>query len=230
MLPAALTAVQGSDEPHRVVGAADFALTLSDLAAEARFAHAALPVAGAAGVPAPATDEALAAGEAVIVHTRAGATVLTPQVHRFGSPWEPGAQVDWQVTQTSTVAPVPPSMSEARQELAQAMELAIETLTSIDVAKWREEDAADIALLASNDVPAAIAAVLPRALPQRQQDLLVRAARLLAIVDLAVADDGAAVNLWQADQRATAMRHVATTARRAMVAATAWAPQDSTSR
>lgn len=225
VLPTMLAALRGEDEPHHLDGASDLGLTLSDLVAGAEFAHAALPVAGAAGVPAPAADAALQAGEAVLIRTAAGSTTLVPQVHRFGSQWEPGAQVRWQIIASSAVVGMPLSMSEARQELARALELAIETLTRIDVAKWREENAEEIAQLASSDVPAPIAAVLPRSVPARQQDLLVRAARLMAIVDLAVADDGAAVNLWQADQRATAMRHVATTARRAMVAATAWAPQ-----
>ena len=38
---------------------------------------------------------------------------------------------------------------------------------------------------------------------------------------LATADDGGAVNLWQADQRSTALREVDRAARRAMSAATA---------
>lgn len=230
VLPAALAAVQGDDEPHRIDDQADLGLALSDLAAEAELSHAALPVSGAAGVPAAATDDALVAGEAALIRGGAETTVLIPHVQRFGSVWEPGALVHWQLRRTSDIPPMPLSMSEARGELTQALELAIETLTHMDVAKWREEDAHEIAQLASAEVPPSIAAVLPRDLPHRQQDLLVRSARLLAIVDLAVADDGAAVNLWQADQRATAMRHVATTARRAMVAATTWASQDSTSR
>jgi hypothetical protein len=46
------------------------------------------------------------------------------------------------------------------------------------------------------------------------------ALRLRAIVDLATADDGAAVNLWQADQRTTALRDVDRAARRALAVAT----------
>ena len=46
------------------------------------------------------------------------------------------------------------------------------------------------------------------------------ATRLLAIVDLATDDDGAAVNLWQMDQRSTALREIERTARRALSAAT----------
>lgn len=230
VLPGALAAIQTEDEPHRVHGSPDLGLTLSDLAAQATFCHAVLPVPGELQAPAEAGQVALEAGEALLVRTGAGTTAFVPQVHQFGSPWEPGSQVMWQIISSSAVVPLPSSMSHARQELAHGLEVAIDTLTRIDVAKWREEDAEEIAQLASCDVPPKIAAVLPPAVPPRQQDLLVRSARLLAIVELAVADDGAAVNLWQADQRATAMRHVATTARRAMVAASAWAPQASTSR
>jgi len=49
--------------------------------------------------------------------------------------------------------------------------------------------------------------------------VLASAARLRAIVALATQDDGAAVNLWQADQRSTALREVDRMARRAMAAA-----------
>ena len=49
--------------------------------------------------------------------------------------------------------------------------------------------------------------------------VLASAARLRAIVALATQDDGAAVNLWQADQRSTALRDVDRMARRAMAAA-----------
>ena len=53
---------------------------------------------------------------------------------------------------------------------------------------------------------------------------LALAARLRVIVDLATADDGGAVNLWQADQRSAALRHVDHAARRAMCAATLVVP------
>ena len=47
------------------------------------------------------------------------------------------------------------------------------------------------------------------------------AARLRAIVALVTADDGGAVNLWQADQRSTALREIDRSARRAMSLANA---------
>jgi hypothetical protein len=60
---------------------------------------------------------------------------------------------------------------------------------------------------------------LPDGLDGRRAAVLASAARLRAIVALATQDDGAAVNLWQADQRSTALREVDRMARRAMAAA-----------
>ncbi|NKY40086.1 hypothetical protein HGA02_11250, partial [Cellulomonas septica] len=53
----------------------------------------------------------------------------------------------------------------------------------------------------------------------RRVRVLASAARLRGIVALATQDDGGAVNLWQADQRSTALREVDRVARRAMAAA-----------
>ena len=61
---------------------------------------------------------------------------------------------------------------------------------------------------------------MPPELDGRRLRVLVSAARLRAIVELATADDGGAINLWQADQRSTALREVDRAARRAMSAAT----------
>lgn len=221
-LPAALAAVQGEDEPHTTDDGGTFGDLLTTLArTEAEVVHAALPVPGAAGVPAEAAEPALAAGEAVLVRSAGRqTTTAVPVVTEFGSAWEPGAMVTWQVTVSSAVVSMPDSLGEARRDLTEALELAIEALTQMDVARWREEAATEIAQLASADVPGTIARVLPPGLDTRSRDLLVRAARLQAIVALAAEDDGAAVNVWQADQRAAAMRHVGSTARRAMMAAT----------
>jgi len=221
LLPPALAAIQGQDEPHTTGDGHGLEELLTALATDAQLVHAALPAPGAPGVPAAATEPALAAGEALVVRTPGGQTTTAiPVVTEFGSVWEPGAMVTWQVVVTSAVVPLPDSLGEARRDLTEALELAIETLTQMDVARWREEAATDIASLASAEVPPAVARVLPPGLAVRSRDLLVRAARLQAIVALATEDDGAAVNTWQVDQRAAAMRHVDSTARRAMVAVT----------
>src|SRR5699024_5670853 len=126
VLPGALAAVQTEDEPHRVHGSPDLGLTLSDLAAQATFCHAVLPVPGELQAPAEAGQVALEAGEALLVRTGAGTTAFVPQVHQFGSPWEPGSQVMWQIISSSAVVPLPSSMSHARQELAHGLEVAID--------------------------------------------------------------------------------------------------------
>ncbi len=219
----AVVAIQGEDEPHSTTdgGTLTDLLTTLSTAAGIEVVHAALPVPGAAGVPADAAEPALAAGEAVLVRAAGGQTrTAVPLVTEFGSAWEPGAMVTWQLSVSSAVVSMPDSLGEARRDLTEALELAIEALTQMDVARWREEAATEIASLASAEVPATIAGVLPPQLDTRARDLLVRAARLQAIVELATEDDGAAVNVWQADQRAAAMRHVGSTARRAMMAAT----------
>ena len=219
-LTQAVAAIQGQDEPHTTTGGGTLSDLLRQLSGEYEVVHAALPVPGAAGVPLEAAEAALAAGEAVLVRATGQTTTTVPEVTEFGSAWEPGAMVTWQVTVSSAVVSMPDSLGEARRDLTEALELAIDALTQMDVARWREEAATDIGQLASADVPPSIARVLPPGLDTRAQDLLVRAARLQAIVALATEDDGAAVNMWQADQRAAAMRHVGSTARRAMMAAT----------
>ncbi|KGM17117.1 hypothetical protein N867_10115, partial [Actinotalea fermentans ATCC 43279 = JCM 9966 = DSM 3133] len=65
---------------------------------------------------------------------------------------------------------------------------------------------------------------LPPGLEPRRARVLALAARLRVIVELASDDDGGAVNLWQADQRSAALRHVDHAARRAMCAATLVVP------
>ena len=90
------------------------------------------------------------------------------------------------------------------------------TCDGIDVARWREDAAESIAALRDIGIPSWR---LPDGLDGRTVRVLTSAARLRAIVALATQDDGAAVNLWQADQRSTALKDVDRMARRAMSAA-----------
>lgn len=159
------------------------------------------------------------AGECVIVaDSGQQAVVAIPEVRTFGSPLEPGALVRWRTYRAPTPTQ-PDDLSEARLMLAQALQVAIETLETMDVARWRPEEAEEIALLASSAIPQQIDDALPPGLDPRRIQLLVRAARLEAIADLAMTDDGATVTLWAADQRLAALRHVAGAARLAMSAA-----------
>lgn len=220
----AVTAVTGSDEPHRTDDGAPLAALLSRLSLHrcpsgSTFAglpvpHEPVGLSGAVGAA------AMDAGECIVVDAGppVGALVAVPDVVAFGSALEPGAMVVWQLHAAQVSMP-PIGLGEARRMLADALVVAVDALESMDVARWRPDAAEEIAELASSRVPQQIADQLPPDLDPRRSDLLVRAARLEAIAELAMADDGAAVTLWAADQRHAALRHVAGAARHAMQAA-----------
>lgn len=231
-----LVAVQGDDEPHRVTvpgarvpgldGGASGAVTLADLVAAwasgPRVVAAVLPAPGdPAGAPAPVAGAAQAAGEAVLVTTPDGDFAAVPEVEVFGSVYEAGHLVTWQVhavpSWRGALVGQVGTLAEAERDLTTALARATEALTALDVARWRPDAAERIAALRST--PDA-RGVLPPGLDPRRVRVIGSALRLRAIVDLATADDGAAVNLWQADQRSTALRDVDRAARRALAVAT----------
>ncbi|MEN5072224.1 hypothetical protein ABE437_00260 [Isoptericola cucumis] len=230
--------VQDDDEPHTVTGlplagpghatADDATLddaTLKDLAAAwsdgPREVCALLPAPGdPAGVPATANLAATEAGECVVVTTAAGSWAAVPRVTAFGTALEPGHLVHWEVQAvpawTTLVAGALGSLADAERELRTSLVVATDALDSLDVARWRD-DAAD----AIERVRQATTSRWPvPTLDGRRARVVQLATRLLAIVDLATADDGGAVNLWQSDQRSTALREVERTARHALSAAT----------
>ncbi|WP_342586038.1 hypothetical protein [Xylanimonas protaetiae] len=220
--------VQDDDEPHTVTGLPGFGeitASLKDLVeawcAGPREVVALQPAPGdPAGVPAAATSAATTAGECLAVTTRQGSWAVVPHVTAFGSALEQGHLVEWQVL------PVPPwstavagalgSLADAERDLRTSLITATEALDSLDVARWRDDaaDAIEAVRRSSTD-----AWPVPP-LDGRRARVLQLATRLLAIVDLATGDDGGAVNLWQVDQRSTALREVERTARHALAAAT----------
>jgi hypothetical protein len=225
----ALDAVQGDDEPHAVAGEDGSELPdghLPDLfeawASGPRDVAALLPTPGdVTGVPASISAAAIAAGECVVVRTAAGSFAAVPEIEQFGSELEPGHLVTWRVCRvpdwrTSLLGNVG-SLADAERDLRGALVSATEALASLDVARWRPDAADAIAALRGEVDPGWL---VPSGLDGRRLRVLVAAARLRAIVDLATDDDGGAVNLWQADQRSTALREVDRAARRAMCAAT----------
>lgn len=152
---------------------------------------------------------------------------LAPEIERFGSDLEPGHLVTWHVVRVEpwelrTVGAVG-SLDDAQRQLRLGLREATEALMQLDVSRWREDAAGVIASLRE---PVDLRSVLPHGLDPRRAEVFQSAARLRAIVDLATLDDGGAVNLWQADQRSTALREVDRAARRAMSAATLHAPAD----
>jgi hypothetical protein len=220
--------VEDDDEPHTVTGLPGFGEIdsgLRDLTGAwgtgSREVVALLPAPGdPTGVPAAATSAATTAGECLAVTTAAGSWVVVPQVTTFGTALEPGHLVEWQVR------PVPPwstavagalgSLADAERELRTSLITATDALDQLAVARWRDE-AADVI----ERVRGASTQAWPvPPLDGRRARVLQLALHLLDIVRLAVDDDGGAANLWQVDQRATALREVERTARHALAAAT----------
>ncbi|MBO3102998.1 hypothetical protein [Cellulomonas fengjieae] len=225
-------AVQSDDEPHTVRqrsssdGSPDetdepLSALLDACDATPRDVAAVLPVPGDPGAtPASVSSAATDAGEALLVRTPQRCLVAVPVVERFGSALEPGHLVTWEVGDVPDWRPAvhaqTGSLQDAERELRQGLLQATEALVRLDVARWRPDLAGTVAALRDVEVPAWR---LPAGLDGRRARVLTSAARLRAIVALATQDDGAAVNLWQADQRSTALREVDRIARRAMAAA-----------
>ena len=240
-LQAAVAAVVRDDEPHVVrwdddapdlpgLPAArgdDLTTLLAGLAEVGRGRGPAqlllaLPVPGdPRGLPGPAAVNvaALDAGECVVAEVagREGRWALVPQVSEFGSVWEPGALVTWSVLGAAPRrAPESSSVADSERELRLALATATQALADLDVARWREDAADRIAAVRDG---ALTPDVLPPGASARAARVLQTAARVLAIVDLAVEDDGAAITGYEASSRAQALREVAGVARRAVVAA-----------
>ena len=232
---AALRVIMHDDEPHQLRGELPPGLTADSLASlfqqwsgRVTSVIALFPGPGdAMGAPAAVSAAAIDAEECVLVTLPAGTSggvehwALVPDVEPFGSALEPGFHVTWDVARIEawenralgTVG----SLGEAERELQRGLREATEALMELDVSRWR--DAAGEAIAALREV-VDLRPYLPRSLDPRRSHVFQSAARLRAIVDLATEDDGGAVNLWQADQRSTALREVDRAARRAMSAAT----------
>ncbi|QCB93809.1 hypothetical protein [Cellulomonas shaoxiangyii] len=221
----ATLAVQGEDEPHVVHRGEDDVVPLVQWLTDSPPAvevGVALPVPGdPVAVPPPASGPAAQSGECVLVARGDGATaVAVPHVQRFGSEYEPGHLVRWDVVEVADWRPAAHaqvgSLEEAERALRDGLRTATEALVELDVASWRADAADEIATVRDG---ALTPSRLPTGLEGQRLRVLTSAARLRAIVRLAARDDGGAVNLWQADQRSTALREVDRVARRAMAAA-----------
>ncbi|RPF28056.1 hypothetical protein [Georgenia muralis] len=231
----AARAVTGTDEPHRVLehgGDDQPARSLAELIPRLGpvvETAAILPRPGdPMGAPAVRSAELVDAGEGVLLRrTRGGretCAVLVPERERFGSVFEEGEMVTWSVHHDVTEhVPAPSlflagvdSLSQARRDIQLALTEAVETLEDLEVARERP-DLADRLLDIS---VAGLAEPLPPIDPRRL-DVLERAARLLAIVELATSDDGGARTAAQVQERRAALRAVDRAARHALSAASA---------
>lgn len=230
----AVRAVEGDDEPHTVTGALPLssggtdegATTLDHLVGAwvtgARTAAAVLPAPGdVAGLAPQVAGAAAEAGECVVVHRDGAAWCAVPEVVEFGSVHERGHMVTWHVSEVPdwrlSVPGVVGTLPEAERAMREALVEITNALDALDVARWRPDAAEAVAALRSPTPPAW---PLPTGLDQRALRVLASAQRMRAVALIAGTDDGGAVNLWQADQRGAALRHLDRAARHAMTAAT----------
>ncbi len=163
----------------------------------------ALPVAGdpvGLGGPADFNAAALDAGEAALC----GGVGLVPR--------QVGAVVEW--TSYDAGPRQLPDVGEADRALRLELQQAAAGLADLDVARWRPE-AAD-ALMNLHHRPALAP---PPGTPPRCAELAARSLQALAIVDLALEDDGGALSAAQAAQRRETLQPLGTAARRGLVAA-----------
>src|SRR5690606_41217068 len=105
------------------------------------------------------------------------------------------------------------SLRQARQAIARALVTAGDTLEQLDLAGWRPDVAREAAHLLREDISTDL---LPPGLEPARVEVLTRAARLLAVVQLALEDDGGAVMARQGQARAEVLRELEHTARRAL--------------
>ena len=226
--------VTGDDEPHDVVGGRYYDLEelVEDIAERHYDVTALLP---APGDPLVGPPDAAAAGECVLVHNndQGWNLAIVPEVHRFGSRFEPGATVVWHTHEVDDWRPgllgAVGSLDDAERALREGLHLATTALVDLDVARWRPDAAERIAAVRDGSLPVDRLPAEFQAWPQRVA-VMMQGARLRAIVALAAEDAGGAVNLWQSDQRSTALREVDRLARRAMSAASAWVRGDEVRR
>jgi hypothetical protein len=223
-LDAARDGIVADDAAHDVVGLPDrdepvpLILALGLLRAErATAAGLALPVAGdPVGLAGPASfnTEALEVGEAVLLE---GADLgLVPA--------RAGAGVVWRCLPATSRRQVP-SLPEADTDLRATLPRVADALADLEVARWRPEVADALLGLRSGD---------PLLLPPGADPRLARtvdlADRCRHIVDLALEDDGGALNAFEVAERRKPLVRLDAAARRALVAACShpWAPAGAT--
>jgi hypothetical protein len=216
----AVDAIIGDDATHRVLalGTDDapegLASALGGLRATGLSAIGlAWPVEGnpvGLGGPPDLNAAALEAGEAAV----AGARALVPVREGAVVFWQPYPALPRQLM----------DVGEADRGLRTALLATADALAALDVARWRPEVADELMNL--RRVPRLDA---PPGTPARCVELAGRALQAAGIVDLALADDGAAVAAAEAAARRAALRALGTAARHALVAACSpevWPPAD----
>jgi len=120
----------------------------------------------------------------------------------------------WTVHQVDHDIRTPPSLADAERDLHNVMRTATARLVHLDVARWQPAAADVLAHQAQG-----MLSPLPATADPRAARVLDTAVRLLSIVEVARADDGAAVSAAEMASRQEALRDIETAARRAVEAA-----------
>jgi hypothetical protein len=225
-VPGVVRAVTSDDEPHAVEagdvlpGVADLPALLAGLkAAGVPALRVVLPVPGdPVGLPGPAAFNAAALeAQECVVTTGGPAWGAVPEVAGFGSEWEPGWQVTWHLHPVDERR-VPPStgLAEAERALKEGLLAATDALDRLDVAAMGPDAAVRLRRVRQAELPVG---ALPAGTPTRSLQVLATAGRLRAVLSLAAEDDGAAVNAWEAGERARTLRQLDGVCRHAVVAA-----------
>lgn len=143
----------------------------------------------------------------------AGAAVLTLDGPRLGLLLAPGSEPAlWRAQRAAEAVADVPLLPEAERSLAEALREATDTLVALDVARADHRAAAAMAA-------AERAAVLAPGHPGRAHRVLAQAARLRALVAVALSGDGGALSSGEVAARTEALRPLERAARRACVAA-----------
>jgi hypothetical protein len=226
------TAVTGDDEPHRIRragsgparnGPARLTELLTELRADGlvRF-RVVLPAPGdVLGLPGPAdfNRAALGAGEGVVAEVRPGLRPwgLLPEITRFGSVWEPGAEVTWVVFEVGDRPDPSGSLAEAERALREATVEAGDVFAGLDRPVHAAEAASAAARLRAGGTPAG-SPLPPGSLP-RSVRVLDEATRIRLVVAAAERHGGQALDGFAAARGAAALRRLDSAARRAIAAA-----------
>jgi hypothetical protein len=163
--------------------------------------------------PGPFTAAALAAREAVIC----GGSGLVP-----GTEWRASGSGDqwqvltWRCHPAGPAAPDPLTLPEAEHDLLTALRESADALARLDIARWRPELAGALTSLRQSDA----SSELPPGFDPRCHRVLAKAVTVGRILALAAGDaPGGAITAWEAAERDTVLRPLATAARRALVSA-----------
>lgn len=175
----------------------------------------ALPIPGdPLGLTGPASfnEAAVEVGEATLVDLPDVPIGLVPAEDDRGSSY---AGIRWSAYELTRAAPQTPSLAEAEQALALTLRSTADFLLELDVAA--SGPAADAALADLRRDKAGTG--LAPGYPPRAHRVAAQAARLAAISQVGLADDGGSITSHEADARRTALRDLERAVRRARVAA-----------